>query len=183
MRKSNRPKTPGLDREDLSVDRLDFSLQISNIFIKLFLARLGYDARIWISIVIFDREGRPNMRLRRRPFQIREPLHSISQELFLYFLTVVSTRQNVRNRTRLLKFFRNYWQQNQDAELFAIDNILNQDDYQSAITHASSSGLKIGNSTVTYHQDSIPSDHNGSSLPVKRLHSYSKIFRNISVSG
>ena len=39
---------------------------------------------------------------------------------------------------------RNFWQQNQDAELFAIDNILNQDDYQSAITHASSSGLKIG---------------------------------------
>ena len=53
------------------------------------------------------------MRLRRRPFQIREPLHSISQ-------------------------------QNQDAELFAIDNILNQDDYQTAISHASASGLKIG---------------------------------------
>ena len=98
-RKSNRPQTIGqseLDREDPSADRLDFWLRISNILIKLFLARLGYDARIWISIVIFDREGRPNMRLRRRPFQIREPLHSISQEQFLYFLTVVPTRQNFR---------------------------------------------------------------------------------------
>ena len=47
---------------------------------SIYLARLGYDARIWISIVIFEREGRPNMRLRRRPFQIREPLHSISQQ-------------------------------------------------------------------------------------------------------
>ena len=99
MIKSNRPQTPGqsgLDREDPSVDRLDFCSEFSNILIKLFLARLGYDARIWISIVIFDREGRPNMRLRRRPFQIREPLHSISQEQFLYFLTVVPTRQNFR---------------------------------------------------------------------------------------
>ena len=42
-------------------------------------SRLGFDARIWISIVIFDREGRPSMRLRRRPFQIREPLRSVSQ--------------------------------------------------------------------------------------------------------
>ena len=31
-----------------------------------------------------------------------------------------------------------------DAELFAIDNILNQDDYQAAITHTGSNGLQIG---------------------------------------
>ena len=41
-----------------------------------YLGRLGFDARIWISIIIFDRESRPIMRLRRRPFQIREPLRS-----------------------------------------------------------------------------------------------------------
>lgn len=51
-------------------------------------SRLGFDARIWISIVIFDREGRPSMRLRRRPFQIREPLRSVSQ--------VISSRRTQR---------------------------------------------------------------------------------------
>ena len=62
--------------------------------------------------------------------------------------------KNFQNMMRLLNVW-NFWQQNQDAELFAIDNILNQDDYQSAITHASSSGLKIGNLTVTHHQELV----------------------------
>lgn len=33
---------------------------------------------------------------------------------------------------------------NMDAELFAIDNILNQDDYQAAISHTGNGGLRIG---------------------------------------
>lgn len=96
-------------------------------------SRLGFDARIWISIVIFDREGRPSMRLRRRPFQIREPLRSVSQ--------VIGSHRFSRHKA---KHNEQIVQPNQDAELFAIDNILNQADYQGAVSHASSNGLRIG---------------------------------------